>query len=518
VESQKDNQTINTSIINPVDYYNIYHVQSAFEEMLKTKNVRMTSIDSFAYVKNKADEVSRMIVIENNYFVAKMDNGLDMNINEKYTPFMMLQKFVFKNNFYIAMYYVMHKYMKIQNNYIRVGTKYYKNIPKTDRYNVERTELKLWDKSIIVDDHGKKYVDDIEKYDDFTIEPDNRNYQSVIRNNYNVYSPFSHVPVDKNDYMGPIGWHWTGLLLSHIFGEQYELGLKYMKVLYDYPKQVLPILVLVSKERQTGKTTFVDWLSVLFGANMVIINPQDIANSFNGAYADKNIMAVEESKFKDLQAIEKLKNLSTQKKILVNSKFIQQYSIPFYGKLIINSNDEEKFSKVDNTEIRYWVRKIPSLVNKANHQILQDLTSEIPQFLYYLDTLPPIDFTKSRMIFEATELVTDALKVVKKSSLPALHKDLEILLDDYALMNTSVERFKFTAITIKQKWFANNARIELNYINKILKISMELKRGKMQRFKPLESDCYLGQSISGRPYIYENKYFEGTKTVEYDSI
>ena len=60
---------------------------------------------------------------------------------------------------------------------------------------------------------------------------------------------------------------------------------------------------------------------------------------------------------------------------MVNTKHVSHYSVPFYGKLIITSNNEDKFSKVDNEEIRYWVRKVPTLKGKANHNILEDMSS-----------------------------------------------------------------------------------------------------------------------------------------------
>ncbi len=53
-------------------------------------------------------------------------------------------------------------------------------------------------------------------------------------------------------------------LVSHIFGEQYELGMDYLQLLYLRPVQKLPILLLVSEERNTGKTTFLNFLKALF--------------------------------------------------------------------------------------------------------------------------------------------------------------------------------------------------------------------------------------------------------------
>lgn len=505
----KSKKIIRVQQINPVDYFNQTQVQYMFEYMLEKNNIKKTSINSFTYVENKSDETKKMIVIENNCFVAKEKNGLHMEVNKPYTPFMMLQKYRFKDRFNQALYFVIYKIMNNDINYIRVGTKYFKKTEKIDHNGINRRELKVWEKQTITDDYGKFILDEIPKFDDFTLEPNNKNYQSIIKNNYNLYTEFQHEPCQDKDYKGEEQFYWIQTLLEHIFGEQYELGIKYMKVLYDKPKQKLPILVLTSEERSTGKTTFVDLLEMIFGDNTVIINPQDISSSFNSSYSNKNIIMIEESRFESVQATEKIKNLATQKKMLVNTKFVQQYSIPFYGHLVITSNDENKFSKVDNPEIRYWVRKIPSLKGIANHNILNDMKKEIKYFLYYLNTLKDVDTSKSRMVFTAEEIKTEALSRVKKESLPNLHKEIMIYLDDYGANNTSVIEFEFTAKDIKQKFFLNNHKIDMNYINKILRDSMKLERRKMKRYIPLISSVRLAESrVSGRPYVYKNKYYE----------
>jgi hypothetical protein len=503
-----DSKVISVTEMNPVDYYNINHVQEAFELMLKVKGVKAVSIDALTVYQNKGDNDKRMIVIEDEHFVVKMKNALNLEVGMAYTPFMLLQKFKFRDSFNAAVSYVIYELMGNEYPYIRVGTKYFKKIIKVDRYGITRTELVYWDKITISEDYPKSIFENIQKYDDFTINPDNKSHDPVIGDNYNLYSPFEHEPCNEYEYDQEIGWYWIKTLIEHIFGDQYELGITYLKVLYDHPKQSLPILVLISEERSTGKTTFVDFLNILFGANMVLINPQDISNQFNGSYADKNIIAIEESRFDNIQATEKLKNLATQKEILVNSKNIRQYSIPFYGKLIITSNDETKFSNVESPEIRYWVRKVPTLNGKANHSILRDLKNEIPQFLYYLNTLHAVDTTKSRMVFDAAEIVTKELMIVKAESRTGLHKDLELHLDAFALQNTNVREFKFIAKQVKEMFFSKTEKYEINFINRVLKNEFKLEVGKMQRFIPFEENySNMQNKVSGTPFIYKNKYY-----------
>lgn len=504
----EDKPQISVTEINPVDYYNQNHIQDAFEVMLKVKGVKAVSIDALTVYVNKGDNSKRMIVIEDGNFVVKMKNALNLDVDRVYSPFMLMQKFKFKDSFSAAASYVISELMNNNYPYVRIGTKYFKIISKIDRYGINRTELAGWDKLTIAEDHPKSIFENIPKFDDFTINPDNKSHDPVINNNYNLYSPFEHVACGEDEY-DELNWYWIKTLIEHIFGDQYELGITYLKVLYDLPKQSLPILVLISEERSTGKTTFVDFLNILFGANMVLINPQDISNQFNGSYADKNIIAIEESRFDSVQSTEKLKNLATQKEILVNSKNIRQYSIPFYGKLIITSNDETKFSSVETPEIRYWVRKVPTLKGKANHNILQDLKREIPKFLYYLNTLPSVDTSKSRMVFDAAEIATKELDTVKKESRTGLCKDLEIHLDDFALENSNVKEFKFIAKHIKDKFFHRTEKYEINFINKTLKNELKLEIGKMQRFIPLEeNNSVYANKVSGIPFIFQNKYYK----------
>lgn len=507
MENNEQKEFIDCNEINPVDYFNKNCIQECYDKLLKIRNIKSTGIDSFTYVTNKEDNSKRMVVIENEKFVAKMKNGLNLAVGVPYTPFQMLQKFVFKDNWSLALSYVLYDLMGYENNYIRVGTKYFKRIIKSDRFGIDRLELKVWDRATIVDDHGKNFLTSIQKYNDFTIEPNNKNYSSVFKGNYNMFSKFSH---EAEEFKDEEQIKWTLILLRHLFGEQIKYGLEYLKVLYDHPKQALPILVLISTERQTGKSTFIDWMTILFGDNSVIINPENIKSQFNGSYSDKNIIMIEESHFDSRQATEKLKNLSTQKRILSNTKHVQESSLPFYGKIIITSNDEDKFSKVDSPEIRYWVRKVPSLKGKANHSILEDLTKEIPYFLGYLNSLDEVNLKRSRMVFDAVELKTDALEKVKLESRSELHKEIEIKLEDFCENNRDIEFIYFTAHDMKQKWFSHQNNISSSYISKTLKSDMSLYPSKKtKRYIAFEEDSSISNNKkAGKPFEYKNPVYK----------
>ena len=507
------NKIIKPNFINPVDYYNRNCVDDILDLITKKPAIEMVGSKALTYVKQHSDRKSRMLVLDRGtgLFEAEQSNGFGIPVGEKVSAFQLLQKFIYKDSWKEAVSYVVIHKMNNTNRYIRIGTDYFKRIKKSDRYLVERNYIKKWKRQELVDDYGREFLAIIEKFDDFTIAPNNKEYRRIVKNCYNMYHAFDHKPMPLKDYTGDEQWKWTKQLIAHIFGsseEEFERGTRYLKILYDKPTQVLPILVLISNERQTGKSTFINYMSLLFGANTVVINPQDIANQFNGTYAEKNIIMIEESHFDNRQSLEKIKNLATQKDISVNSKHVAQYSIPFFGKIIITSNDENKFSKIDEEEIRYWVLKVPSLSGKANHQILDDLRDEIPAFLCYLNTLPDPDYSRDRMVFTADEIRTEALVDVKKESREALHKEILIYLDNHAQQNNTIETFYFTGINIKERFFSHNQRYGIDYVNRVLRTNIDFdKSDKTMRFIPLENkDNYLDKLI-GKPYIFKNDYY-----------
>jgi hypothetical protein len=381
------------------------------------------------------------------------------------------------------------EFFKPENRYVRVGVDYFKVIEKIDRYGIKRTELKKWNKDEIRLDHGKDILKTIPKYDDFTIVPDNMTNDLCQSDFYNLYAPFNHKPEEGE-------WKWTKVLLSHIFGEQYDIGITYMQVLYMFPKQALPVLVLVSKERSTGKSTFVDWLMMLFGANMSLIFPTDLSRTFNGSYSRSNIIAIEETVVDQSHVVEKIKALSTQKTINANLKNVNDFQIPFFGKIILASNNERKFMKVDIEEIRFFIRKIntPTI---TNHNILNDMVSEIPAFLYYLESLPVPDFSKSRMVFTPSEISNDSLKSVKNESHTWLYKELFAIFEDQFNNYFIGETMKSTPKEIKDTFFTHNSNVTGSFIKDVLLDEFKFtKAQKNESYKSLNNEMYK----TGQPF------------------
>jgi len=416
-----------------------------------------------------------------------------------YTPFQILTKLRFDGEYRGALQWIVSKYFNEDIPYIRVGINYFKKIIKKDRYGVGRVELKSWTKDEIKQDHGAAYMRKIPLYDDFTIVPDNISYQPVVENCYNLYKEFSHQPAEGD-------CTWSLRMMEHIFGEQLPLGLRYVQALYLHPDHMLPILVLISRARQTGKTTFLNWMNMLFGDNMVYITPEDLMGSFNAMYATSNIIGIEETLIERAIGIEKLKALSTGKFVSVNLKWVQQFKVPFYGKIILASNREEDWGKIDQEEIRFFIRK-PGVPKHYNHNIENDLVREIPAFLHYLTTLPPIDWKRDRSGFTPEELYNENLSVVKQESRSWLYKELTEYITDWFSNNPTFEVLRIGALDIKQKWYINNSRLDLGYIRKVIKTEFQIQPAEMMRYFSFDAELNGGGSRVGKPYEFKRQDF-----------
>lgn len=499
-------------LLSPVDYFNIF---GSFEQIFEgDKKCISFSNNEANYPSENNGEISlnkKPTFILNGVLVdVKKPNPFDISTGSIITKFMLLTAIKFKGNYQSAISYVTYDLMKNEIPYMRVGVDYFKTFNKIDRYGVTQTILKSWKKETINEDHGKTLLPRINKFDDFTIVPNNKEFHPVYNGCYNLYSKFSHEPFTGNVLLTDIPV--TVGLMNHIFGEQFELGLKYMKILYENPKQILPVLSLVSTERETGKTTFLNYIQILFGENSTLINPSDLASSFNDSYAAKNIIMIDETVIDKQPTTEKLKSLATAKTISVSQKHIAHYSIPFFGKIIICTNKETDFMRIDDEEIRFWIRKIKSINGKKNVNIENDLSLEIPKFLKYLTQLPQIDFSNSRMVFTQEEIKTESLENVKKESKTGLTKDLLYRIDHF-FMNNDCFEFEADLCDIKNRWYERDNNISIPYIRKVLKDEFKLIPSKPKRYSPFNGFDILGvknnlNNPMARVYKFTSEHFK----------
>ena len=328
-----------------------------------------------------------------------------------------------------------------KEEFIRVGTTLYKIVeqPKLNGGYVRKRIA--WNNETLRQDYGKDYIGSVPKYDGFCTVPEHIGYRSVVGKFLNLYEPIDHVP-RQGDFPS------IRSLLHHIFGEQYELGMDYLQLLYLQPIQKLPILLLVSEERNTGKSTFLNFLKVLFQNNVTFNTNEDFRSQFNSDWAGKLLIVVDEVLLNRREDSERLKNLSTTLSYKVEAKGKDRDEIAFFAKFVLCSNNEYLPVIIDAGETRYWVRKIDRL-QSDDTDFLQKLKAEIPAFLHFLQHRQLSTKKESRMWYAPSLLHTEALQKIIRSNRNRLEIEMhELILDIMESVGTDTFSFCYNDILL----------------------------------------------------------------------
>lgn len=354
--------------------------------------------------------------------------------------------------------------MKELDKYIRVGTEFYKIIKSSSGNKV----LQKWNRQTLIDDYGKDSIAKVNKYESFCIVPSHNKYEQIINNCYNQYQLLSYELKEGNKYQNIIHF------LQHIFGEQFEIGLDFLTILWQKPTQILPILCLVSTERNTGKTTFINLLKLIFEYNMTINTNDDFRSRFNADWSGKLIIAVDEVLLDKREDSERIKNLSTAKSNKIELKGKDKFEQDFFGKFILCSNNEDSFIKIDSEEIRYWIRKINPLQNHDDINLIKKMKEEVPYFANFLNTRNISTIPTTRMWFSAEQLYTPSLGKLINGNRSYVEKELEeLLIDEFE--NSGEDELCYTAKNLVDLLKRNNVLAQSNYIVKLLKEKYKLK-------------------------------------------
>lgn len=318
--------------------------------------------------------------------------------------------------------------------YIRVGTSYYKRVKAPTIAGHFNEILVHWNMETIKQDHGKDHLSKISKYDGFTCIPSHIEFKQEYLGFYNIYSPLGKVPKEGNITL-------SLKFVKHIFGKHYELGLDYLQLLYLKPIQVLPILCLVSKERSTGKSTFLKWLKEIFENNLTYLTNDSFSSQFNADWANKLLICIDEVLFNKEELTERIKYLSTTNINKLEAKGKDKREVEFFGKFILCSNNEESFIKIDANETRFWVIKVPVLEEEQTNY-LEKLIEEIPAFLYYLANRKLHSKHLTRMWFTAQQIKTQALIKLVQNNRNRVEKELA------SILMGIIEKFDLEAVDL----------------------------------------------------------------------
>jgi hypothetical protein len=386
------------------------------------------------------------------------------------------------------------------DSYIRVQTNYYKKCMQPTIQG-EYVEVWMpWSSEMLKQDMTRTAIKKIRRFDGFTCVPSHLNYQEIIGNFYNLYHPLVwQVELGNCDTILSF--------LKHIFNEQLDLGLDYLNLLYVNPTQKLPVLCLVSKERKTGKTTFLNLLKLIFGKNMTFNGNSDFRSQFNSDWMNMLLIAVDEVLLDRREDSEKIKNLSTARTSKTEAKNKDRKEIEFFGKFVLCSNNEENFIVIDPIETRYWIRKVPVL-QCENINLLQDMKKEIKYFLHYLLQRPlsvPVPIT--RMWFSEKQLRTDALLRVIRNNRNKVETEILLLFKEIFEATNSRE-LSFTNKDILELLKKTAPRLTRQNISSVLQQEWGLEPVK----NSLSYQTYIYNTVNELvPVHYAGRYYTITQ-------
>ena len=360
--------------------------------------------------------------------------------------------------------------IEMTDEYLRVGTTLYKIVFQPLINGTFAKRRVPWSMGTLRYDHGKDFIASVPKYDGFCTVPSHVDYKRNIGSFLNLYEPITHTP-QKGKFP-----HIQELIL-HIFGEHYELGMDYFQLLYLNPVQKLPILLLVSQERNTGKSTFLNFLKAIFQDNVTFNTNEDFRSQFNADWAGKLLIGVDEV-------------------------------LQFFGKFIMCSNNEDTPVLIEPGETRYWVRKINPLKNDDT-SFLQKLITEIPAFLYFLQHRQLTTNKESRMWFSPQQIHTPALDRIINCS--RNHTEIDLAEICINIMDTmSQDKLTFCINDIQQLLLLSNIKVKTYQIRNILKRNWRLT----PTDNSLAYSTFIKNFPPGPPYREEKKtgrYYTITK-------
>jgi hypothetical protein len=202
------------------------------------------------------------------------------------------------------------------------------------------------------------------------------------------------------------------------------------------------------------------------------------------------VVVVDEAKIDKHQAIEKMKMLSTAKKVYMNAKGKGQVELDCFIKFILITNNEDTFITATEEDTRYWVIKVPVLT-ADDPNIMDKIVKEIPAFMSFLNERKLLTEKRSRMWFHFDLLKTDALRKVQAYSEPTIIKEIKQSLKEIFL-DTGTDKVMMDAEVVMRELLPK--KYERNYLHSILQ----------DKLKVLQYHVWMVQGLD-REYVTEDE-------------
>jgi len=499
----------------------IYHKDTNKDELIKEIN-NLTSGSNRNYIKCLLISGTSNYIIKKYFSVDKVES-----FYEKYKSKLEGRDFKYKDeNWYTDDTGKLRiSWYNEAVNYIRVGITFYRKAYIENAHGENEMSLLEWNIGEIMRDYKKSqlFVEQIQKFVAFCNIPEHSDkYKRIIEVSkegtktqlYNRYHPIKH-DIKEGSFAT------IEKFLKHIFNfcntkneNLYEFGLDYIQLLYSMPLQRLPVICLVSQERNTGKSTFLEFLRLIFKENCTILDNERFTGKFTSHFTDKLVIGLDEGFIPVEQKLmkERIKNMSTGRRAWLEAKGKNAQEIDYFGKLILCSNDEKNFMQIDDGENRFAVIKVRKL-EYDDPLILNKLKSEIGCFLYFIKNRKfHYEGGKSRFWFNTSVYMTPAMSDVVERTKPQFQRDFEDFIKEHFL-KFKKEYLHYTLTDIinifkleRNNNYSNSQKIKdfLNDGGKAKKINT-IKRYKIYS---ILDDSFSGQftvaneSKTGTPYEF----------------
>lgn len=177
---------------------------------------------------------------------------------------------------------------------------------------------------------------------------------------------------DEYEYcMNWIRRHVRGILCGgdSLAGDYFENWLARM---IQYPDEVGEVVTVFKSDPGTGKSTFTEMLTEIYGDYGIDINNmQDLESTFNDVYVENVFLSVSEASFGTGAIIKgKLRGLITNRELICNPKNKSQYTVPNYLHMIFTSN-EEIVAPLGKLDRRYVYFKVSDAVMRDRKHFIQ---------------------------------------------------------------------------------------------------------------------------------------------------
>ena len=411
--------------------------------------------------------------------------------------------------------------------------------------NFQKRQLVHRKKETLTARFGRNFISYLKYYHGFVNVPAHFNYERIIETEnkefLNQYFPFPHVPEQGK-------WKEIEGFLKHIFGEHevhhpktlqpipnWHLGLDYLQLLLCEPTQPLPILVLFSRENQTGKSTFGELCYRLLGDNVVFIGNSDLQSDFNEVYAGRLLAICEETLLERRRDAERVKNMSTATRMTINPKGQKQYTIDFFTKFQFYSNNP-RMVYVTRHDDRYWILKVKAIPkDQLDPGLKERMWQELPAFIHFLKDRAMATQMESRMWFNPDLLRTEIFMDTVRLNEPTAATDLrEAIRDWFYDLGEDCKTIELPLKNIIEEFFTPKTgrawvqEILKDYLGvELLKDSGKqvLKRGEYSRlvFNEYAEDGNGALQVKtvkwrGRPYIFRREDFIEEEAYDHDTF